>query len=175
MYQWTVWDQPHQDHLPHVHSCTPYLLSEHADCGLHRPGQVCVTRLCVCVEAHMFMTLTSQTAWPWTCLKAFKNVLLTSCLLYSSYCVPSSVSPCLTTHLAAERSEQSIPLSISAVALGSSLMIWLLLADAGLLSLMSLSGRLFIVQFIQYIHPHITLILILVNGLNKKFASGVSN
>lgn len=46
LYQWTVWDQPHQDHLPHVHSCAAHLLSEHADCGLYRPGQVCV---CVCV------------------------------------------------------------------------------------------------------------------------------
>lgn len=46
LHQWTIWNQPHQDHLPHVHRRTPHLLPEHAGCGLHRPGQVSA-RVCV--------------------------------------------------------------------------------------------------------------------------------
>lgn len=40
--QWTVWDQPHPYHLPHVCSRASHLLLEHPRSGLHWPGQVCM-------------------------------------------------------------------------------------------------------------------------------------
>ena len=68
LHQWTVWDQPHQDHLPHVHCRTPHLLHEHAGCRLHRPGQVSVTCVCRCARLGLWYV-----RWPWTSPKAFKE------------------------------------------------------------------------------------------------------
>lgn len=123
LHQWTVWDQPHQDHLPHVHRRTPHLLHEHAGCRLHRSGQVSV--LCVCRHARLGLW---YVRWPWTSPKAFKkNVLLTSYLIFSHHCVPTRSQPLYSS---GRKIVQSIPLSIAA--LGSSVMIWFLFADAGL-------------------------------------------
>lgn len=106
---------------------------------LTRAGQcvVCMNVcLCLCVGgAFVYSNGASQTLRPWT--KSNRNSitpkpLKTLLSLFSSSLCPSL---CLSLPLCSSGSrkiEQSVPPSISAVALGSSVMIRLLFADAGL-------------------------------------------